>query len=329
MSERKDSSFRMIDVSEKSSTKRTAVAFGKITLAESTVALIRSGGMKKGDVLKLAEVAGIMAAKNTPLLLPLCHPLSLEAVYVTCEIISAESVLVRCEAITTGKTGVEMEALCGVNAALLCIYDLAKAQDPVIKISDIYLESKEGGKSGSWINPKYSEALKPNLATEPSFSGIRFAVVTASDRTSQGKSTDVSGPVLHSWLLAEGAEAIAPVKVLPDDKSAIRDHVEYIIKEFKPELIITTGGTGLGPRDVTPEAIALLNPKVISGVGELLRSSGSAFTKSAWLSRSSAYLIEKTIVITLPGSPKACEQAKSELLKLIHHAVGMVKGEGH
>lgn len=324
----------MIDVSDKAESKRRAVASGRITMAESTVTLIRNGAMKKGDVLKLAEVAGIMAAKNTPLLLPLCHPLSLEAVYVNCEITSHDTVTVRCEAITTGKTGVEMEALCGVNAALLCIYDLAKAQDPVISISDVHLEKKEGGKSGVWINPKYGDenhSVSGNKKSfgEKVFNGIRFAVITASDRASKGLSDDVSGPLLQSWLLSEGAESIENVKVLPDDRDTIKNHIQYVIKEYKPELIVTTGGTGLGPRDVTPEAIAKLDPKVISGVGELLRSSGSIFTKSAWLSRSAAYLVDSTIIVTLPGSPKACEQAKPELAKTIPHAIRMIRGEGH
>jgi len=148
--------FRMIDVGEKTPTRRRAVAHGRIRMASETLNLIRNRALPKGDVLTLAEVAGILAAKQTSGLLPLCHPLPLDSVRVRCQVEEA-AVLVTVEAVATAKTGVEMEALVGVSLALLCIYDLAKGVDPVLSISDIYLEVKEGGKSGRWVHPTFGE----------------------------------------------------------------------------------------------------------------------------------------------------------------------------
>ncbi len=144
----------MIDVGPKAPTRRKAVALGRIRMSGPCFASIRDGTNPKGDVLAQAEVAGILGAKRTADMIPLCHPLGLEQVIVRFELDAATtSVLASCEAVTTAKTGVEMEALCGVTTALLAIYDLAKAVDPALLITDVHLRSKEGGKSGLWLNP--------------------------------------------------------------------------------------------------------------------------------------------------------------------------------
>jgi cyclic pyranopterin monophosphate synthase len=147
--------FRMIDVGEKAPTKRRALARGRIQMSREAFDAIKNRTNPKGDVLAQAEVAGIFAAKRTSDLLPLCHPLPLDQVLVRFELVDEWcSVIASCEAAATAKTGVEMEALCGVSGALLAIHDLAKAVDPAITISDIHLSIKEGGKSGRWIHPR-------------------------------------------------------------------------------------------------------------------------------------------------------------------------------
>ncbi len=144
----------MIDVGPKVATRRRAVARGRIRMSRESFEATRHGTNPKGDVLAQAEVAGILGAKRTAEMIPLCHPLGLEQVIVRFELDAATtSVLVSCEATTTAKTGVEMEALCGVTTALLAIYDLAKAVDPALAITDVHVSSKEGGKSGHWLNP--------------------------------------------------------------------------------------------------------------------------------------------------------------------------------
>lgn len=142
----------MVDVGEKDSTQRVAIASGLIRMQPETLSLILQGGHKKGDVLGIARVAGIMAAKKTPELIPLCHPLALTHVSVDFTPDQQDS-LIRCRttAATTGQTGVEMEALCAVQNALLTIYDMCKAVDRGMTIDEVRLEEKSGGKSGHWV----------------------------------------------------------------------------------------------------------------------------------------------------------------------------------
>ncbi len=141
----------MVDVGEKSITQRKAVAAGYIQMQASTLQLIQQGDHKKGDVLGIARVAGIMATKRTSDLIPLCHPLALTHVSVEFNI-DEEKQRVNCEvtAQTNGQTGVEMEALTGVQVALLTIYDMCKAVDRGMLIGDVCLLHKSGGKSGNW-----------------------------------------------------------------------------------------------------------------------------------------------------------------------------------
>ncbi len=142
-------SARMVDVGAKSVTARQAVAEGRITMSPEAVAAIRAGSVQKGDVLAVARVAGIMAAKKTSDLIPLCHPLPLSKVEIDLAL-DAEGVTATATAATAGQTGVEMEALAAVTVTLLTVYDMAKALDKRMTIGDIRLLSKTGGKSGDW-----------------------------------------------------------------------------------------------------------------------------------------------------------------------------------
>lgn len=140
----------MVDVSDKAETTRLAVAKGSIKMAASTLALIAAGTADKGDVLGIARIAGIMAAKRTHDLIPLCHPLPLTKVSIDFELNEAtNSVDITASAKVTGKTGVEMEALTAASIAALTIYDMVKAADKEMVIGQIYVSSKEGGKSGT------------------------------------------------------------------------------------------------------------------------------------------------------------------------------------
>lgn len=144
---------RMVDVGAKHDSARVAVARGEIVMKPETLALIRAGAIKKGDVLSVAQVAGIMAAKKTSELIPLCHPIALTKVDV--DLVLDETlpgVLITATAKTVGKTGVEMEALTAVSVAALTIYDMAKAAEKTMKIQNIRLVQKYGGKSGDIFN---------------------------------------------------------------------------------------------------------------------------------------------------------------------------------
>ncbi len=141
---------RMVDISQKGATARVAVAKGKVLMEPATLEAINSANIKKGDVLAAARIAGIMAAKKTPDLIPLCHTLLIDEVSVDFDVSGKDFVGITATAKSTGKTGVEMEALVAASVAALTIYDMAKAVDKAMTITDIYLESKTGGKSGEY-----------------------------------------------------------------------------------------------------------------------------------------------------------------------------------
>ncbi|MDI6689346.1 MAG: cyclic pyranopterin monophosphate synthase MoaC [Actinomycetota bacterium] len=143
---------RMVDVSEKEPTVREAIARGRVKMSPKTLKLIKTGGIRKGDVLAVAQVAGIMAAKRTSELIPMCHPLQITAVDIDFSMNDEDST-VEVEAVvkTRDRTGVEMEALVAVSAAALTIYDMCKAVDRAITLTDIRLVKKTGGKSGTFI----------------------------------------------------------------------------------------------------------------------------------------------------------------------------------
>jgi len=147
----KEGKAQMVDVSDKAETERVATAKGSVLMQPATLALIKEGGVKKGDVLSVARLAGIMGAKKTPDLIPLCHPLALTSVQVDLtldEARNAVDITATCKLV--GKTGVEMEALTAVSVAALTVYDMCKAVDKGMQIVDIRLTHKSGGKSGTY-----------------------------------------------------------------------------------------------------------------------------------------------------------------------------------
>ena len=146
----------MVDVGAKAATHRVAVASGRIQMLPSTLALVQAGTAKKGDVLGIARIAGIQGAKRTSDLIPLCHPLALTRVAVEFEVLSegnTPTIVCKATAETVGPTGVEMEALTAVQVSLLTIYDMCKAADRGMTITDVKLLEKQGGKSGHWVAP--------------------------------------------------------------------------------------------------------------------------------------------------------------------------------
>ncbi|MGK7294553.1 MAG: cyclic pyranopterin monophosphate synthase MoaC [Candidatus Wenzhouxiangella sp. M2_3B_020] len=162
----------MIDVGAKNVTRRRAVATGRIRLGPVAYPMVRDRRLPKGDPLVLAETAGILAAKKTADLVPLCHPLGLDHVVVAFELdADHESVTVFCQAATSARTGVEMEALAGAQIALLTIWDLAKQVEPALAIDEVRLVLKEGGKSGRWIHPDGLPALPDDFIASDSTEG--------------------------------------------------------------------------------------------------------------------------------------------------------------
>ena len=141
---------RMVDVGLKGDTEREAVARGRVMMKPATLKQIETFGFEKGDVLAVARVAGIMAAKKTPELIPLCHPILISNIAIEFDLTGDDSIEITARVKSTGKTGVEMEALVAVSASALTIYDMCKSVDRAMTITEIYLETKKGGKSGTY-----------------------------------------------------------------------------------------------------------------------------------------------------------------------------------
>lgn len=323
-------SFSMIDVGNKKPTHRIAVATGVIQVGNDAFTLIRDRKLPKGDVLTLAEIAGIQGAKNASQLIPLCHPMALDHVRVTTELSESDaSIRVYCTARTFAKTGVEMEALAGVNAALLTIWDLTKMVEPNLTMSDVRLLAKVGGKSGCWSNPEATlipqwvmDIVQP--LAQQLLVGITADVIVLSDRASSGVYEDKSGPIAKQLLEAAGASVNA-VTVIADEPATLQNTIKTIKATGISRLIITSGGTGVSGRDSTPESVAAIADKLIPGIGELLRSSGAAFTPLSWSSRSIGATLSNMLIVTLPGNPKAVKEGLDVLLPLIKHLLSIIQ----
>ena len=329
-----DSNYHMVDVTQKSPTLRVAQARGLIRMSHGTFALVRDRKLPKGDAIALAEVSGIMAAKQTPNLLPLCHPIPIEKVTLKCVPLEKESsVEVICEVSTMAKTGVEMEALVGTQAALLCLYDLIKMVDPYLSIEGVRLNFKQGGKRGLWKHPDYhteiscAETTDSVFAASKRFSSLELAIVIASDRVSKNEAQDLSGPCAQSWFEQRGA-SVKEIVVVPDDTQKLKQAISRLCENRIPLLVIS-GGTGMGPRDVTITTLQELNAKESKGFGELLRQKGGANKKTAWLSNSGGFILNQTLIIALPGSPKAVQEGLAVLEDLLPHALHVLSGGNH
>lgn len=323
------SRFHMTDVSAKTPTFRRAIATGRIHTGPAALDLIIKGKLPKGDALKLAETAGILGAKNASALLPLCHPLPLEhvAVHLQAEP-AAAAVDAWCVVAATAKTGVEMEALAGVQAALLTVYDLVKPVEPALEITGVRLLLKEGGKKGLWTHPGGVPGFLQTCddGNPRPLQGIVAAVLTMSDRANAGIYKDASGELLTT-LLREAGATIAHYRVLPDEADALASEITKLADPVNNiRLLICTGGTGLTARDITPDTLQPLLDRVIPGIGELLRSSGARQLPQAWLSRALAGSIGGMLVITLPGSRGAVRDGVSALMPVLPHALQLLTG---
>jgi cyclic pyranopterin monophosphate synthase len=310
----------MVDVGHKKTTRRLAVASGALVMGRAAFNLLKAGKLPKGDALALGEIAGVLAAKNASATIPLCHPLPLDRVHVSFSLdAKLPGVRAGCECATAAKTGVEMEALAGVTGALLAVYDLVKQVDPKLTITDVRLDRKEGGKSGVYVRGAAKAApSRPKMGPA--------AVITVSDRCFQKKSVDTSGPALAAGLKAMGFSAAKPVLV-PDSADAIAKAVVKLSKSAR--LVALTGGTGLSPRDVTPETVAPLCDRPVPGIAEALRDYGARNFPSAVLSRSFAGQRGRCLIVCLPGSRGGVEDGLAVLKDLLPHALHVIDGGGH
>jgi cyclic pyranopterin monophosphate synthase len=302
----------MVNITHKSFTLRQAIAVGIVTVSkQETIDAIVNKKVPKGDVFEFSRAAGLLACKKTYEVIPDCHPLPVEYASITHEI-SGMSVIIRVEVHTVYKTGVEVEAMHGAAVTALTMYDMLKPIDDSIEISSIKLEKKKGGKSD--IKYAYPETVK-------------VAVITCSDSVSKGLNEDKSGEVIvrrleKHKLKVECREAI------PDEFDVIQAKAKQLLADGY-QLIIFTGGTGLSPRDVTPDAIRPLIEKDVPGVMEAARNYGQQRTPYAMLSRGVAGFAGESLLITLPGSPRGAEESMDAVFPYILHVFRVREGVRH
>ncbi len=299
----------MVDITDKVPTTRMAKAEGKISMLPETISAIQDGALPKGNVLTTAKIAGIHSAKKTAEMIPMCHQLNLSFVDIEFEI-EQDAIGIRSTVKTKEATGVEMEALSAISGAALTIYDMCKAVDKTMEIGEIKLVKKVGGKSD------HASEYRPKVG-----------VITLSDSVAAGESEDKSGVILADGFSDSGCEVSEKI-VLEDGSDQLVPTIQEWI-DSDVELILTTGGTGLGPRDLTIQTVEALFDSKLPGIEQALHAYGRGKVKTAMLSRLTAGVVNGAIVICLPGSPGAAKDALQVLIPTIFHSFHMMQGEKH
>jgi cyclic pyranopterin phosphate synthase len=302
----------MFDVADKPDTLRTAVAQATVNVSPETIRLVKEGKSPKGDIIEAARLAATMAAKKTSELIPYCHPIPID--YIKVEVALKEaSIEASAEVKTVWKTGVEMEALTAASIAALTIYDMLKPIDETLSIESVKLVKKTGGVKS--FQEKYGRQLKA-------------AVLVISDSASRGERQDKSGKLAIEVLQKYGF-AVDDYGVVPDEADKIEAELRRFCDDLKVDLVVTSGGTGLGPRDVTTEATLRVLEKEVKGLSEAMRVYGQRRTPMAMLSRGVCGVRGHTVVVNLPGNPKAVWESLNALFPGILHIYRMLEGYGH
>ena len=292
----------MIDITHKTNTLRTATAEATVRVStQDTIDAITSKTVEKGDVFEMSKTAGLFAVKKTAEMIPDCHPMPVEYTGITFEI-EGLSIRVKIIVKTIYKTGVEVEAMHGASVVALTMYDMLKPIDKGIEIENIRLIKKRGGKSDF-----------ENLLDEQ----LKAAVVVCSDTISAGDKEDKAGKAIIEKL--EAFDILSPEYVIiPDDTDKITATVEGFCKGGM-NLVIVAGGTGLSPRDNTPEALKSLIDKEVPGIMEAARAHGQDRIPYSMLSRGVAGMHKNTLILAIPGSTNGAKETMDALLPGILH----------
>lgn len=302
----------MTNITHKQSSLRKAIASATVHVSkQETIDALQNNTVPKGNVFEFARAAGLLAIKKTSDLIPDCHPLPVEYAAITYDIRDL-SLIITVEVHTVYKTGVEVEAMHGASLTALTIYDMLKPIDKSVEISSIKLVEKKGGKSD------YKNQLSRTLKT---------AVIVCSDSIAAGNKQDFAGKAIIQKLqpLQIGVDHYS---IIPDEKNVIQAKVQALVND-QFDLVLITGGTGLSPRDVTPEAIKPLLELEVPGIMEAARSYGQDRTPYAMLSRGISGFIKNTLVITLPGSTKGAAETMDALFPAVLHIFKVKEGMRH
>ena len=300
----------MIDVGEKPESLRTATAQALVFVNSAIMDKIKDGNSPKGNIFEAAKISATMGVKRTSELIPYCHPIPIDGIKVDFKV-EQNFIKITVNVKSVWKTGVEMESLTGASIAALTIYDMLKPMDESLTIESVKVLEKHGG-----IGDFYETNIRK----------LNAVVIVVSD--SRKLEQDESGKIIMNTLSKNGFDIIE-YKVLPDEIKTIEYELKRFCDESNIDMIITTGGTGVSPRDMTPEATKNILEKEINGIVESLRSYGQKRTPLSMLSRGVAGIRGNTIIINLPGSVTAVSQSLNVLFPGIMHAFKMIKGHGH
>ena len=301
----------MVDITHKHNTLRIAIAQATVSVSkQETIDAIINKTVPKGDVFEMAKAAGLLGVKKTPDLLPDCHPLPIEYTGISYQIEGLQ-INLTIEAKTIYKTGVEVEAMHGASVVALTMYDMLKPIDKGIEINNIRLLEKKGGKSD------WKDRFRKDLTA---------AVVVCSDTISAGQKEDRAGKAIIAKLTSCDVKTESYV-VIPDEIASVQEKLNDF--KNKVNLVIFTGGTGLSPRDITPEAILPLLDREMAGVMEAARAYGQDRTPLSMLSRGVAGVAGKTLVLTLPGSTKGASETMDALFPSLLHVFKIMGGGRH
>jgi molybdenum cofactor biosynthesis protein MoaC len=302
----------MVDITHKNNTLRSATAQAIVKVSSlKTIEAIKNNSVPKGNVFEMSKAAGLLGVKQTPYLLPDCHPLPIEYTAIDFSINNLE-IHITLTLKTIYKTGVEVEAMHGASVVALTMYDMLKPIDKSIEINSIKLIHKKGGKSD----------FKNRFRTP-----LSACVIVCSDSISKGVKEDKAGKAICEKLIANNVK-IATYEIIPDEKDLIQQKAQQYSQEGH-SLVIFTGGTGLSPRDVTPEALIPMLDQRIPGVEEAIRNYGQQRTPYAMLSRSVAGILGKSVVLALPGSTNGAKESMDAIFPAMLHIFGILKGASH
>ncbi len=324
-----DGRARMVDVGAKDISERMARARARVRMSPASARAVHVGDGPKGEVLGVARLAGIQAAKRTGELIPLAHPLSLSFVDVTAEVdVEAGVVEIRAEVRTSARTGVEMEALTACAVAALTVYDMVKGIERGVAIEQVVLLEKHGGRNPYRREPEVA-AGAPGGERAPSIPA-GAAVITISTSKAAGTGADESGPALASLAGRLGLD-LRGAEIVPDDRGRIEARLRHWSDVEGCALVLTSGGTGLSPSDVTPEATGAVLERDAPGIAEAIRGASRSHTTSWMLSRGRAGVRGHTLIVNFPGRPASIEQSGRELERPLRHALALIGGRdpGH